>query len=392
MKNLWSELKKYPLIIFFLCFLVIYTIGDCFARAKKYDEYENRDLAQFPKLTWDGLVSNEWTQEYETYVQDQFLLRHEWIVAKSFAEGLLLRTENNNVIYGEDGYQFFKFMELNPGTNGDSTQLAQNTAFLTRFAARHPGKINVMLVPSASNILADKLPACAPILDENPLMDEFFAEMSTVAEIIDVRDAFRKSKDDYLYYRTDHHWTTDGAYLAYQTAADVLGLGAFDPAAHTSVEVEGFTGTNFNKSLKHNTVEDVLKYYELDNPLTIKQLLTDGSEYSSDEGGLYDLSKLEVRDKYAMFLRGNNGYSTIEGDAANGKRILVIKDSYANCFVPFLTADYEQIDVVDLRFWKYNVETLMELFDYDEVLVLYNFQTFTTETTLFYLNAMVVEN
>ena len=392
MKNLLKELKKYPVILFFLCFLVIYTIGDCFARAKKFDEYENRSLAQFPKLTWEGLVSNEWTQDYETYVQDQFLLRHQWIAAKSFTEGLLLRTENNNVVYGEDGYQFYKFTGLNTGTDGVSTQLEQNTSFLTRFAARHPGRINVMLVPSASNILADRLPAGTPILDENPLMDAFFAEVSTVAEVIDVRDAFRANAQDYLYYRTDHHWTTDGAYLAYQTAADALGTGAFDPAAHTAVEVEGFTGTNYNKSLKYDTVEDVLKYYELDNPLTVKQLLPDGSEYSADEGGLYDMEKLDVRDKYAMFLRGNNGYSTIEGDTANGRRILVIKDSYANCFVPFLTADFEQIDVVDLRFFKYNVETLMELFDYDEVLVLYNFQTFTTETTLFYLNAMVEEN
>ena len=391
MKDFLKELKKYPIIVFFLCFLVIYTVGDCFARANQFDEYENRKLAQFPKMTWEGVVTNQWTQEYETYVQDQFLLRHQWISAKSFAESLLLRTENNNVIYGKDGYQFYKFTELNTGTDGVHTQLEQNTGFLTRFAARHPGKISVMLVPSAANILADKLPANAPLLDENPLMDSFFAEVGQVAEVIDVREAFRANAQDYLYYRTDHHWTTDGAYLAYRTAADALGTGAFDPAAHTAVEVEGFTGTNYNKSLKHNTAADVLKYYELDNPLAIKQLLTDGSEYSSDEGGLYDLAKLDVRDKYAAFLRGNNGYSTIAGDAENGRRILVIKDSYANCFVPFLTADFEQIDVVDLRFWKYNVETLIALFDYDEVLVLYNFQTFTTETTLFYLNAMVTD-
>ena len=391
MKQLLKELKKYPIIIFFLCFLVIYTIGDCFARAKKFDEYENRTLAQFPPLSWEDLVSNKWTQDYETYVQDQFLLRHEWITLKSFAEGLLLRTENNSVIYGEDGYQFYKFTQLNTGTDGVTPQLEQNTAFLTRFAARHPGKVNVMLIPSAANILADKLPAGAPVLDENPLMDAFFAQVGEVAEVIDVREAFRDRKDSYLYYRTDHHWTTDGAYLAYQNTADVLGTGAFDPTAHTAVEVDGFTGTNYNKSLKHDTEADTLTYYALDNPLTIKQLLPDGSEYSADKGGLYDLEKLDTRDKYAMFLRGNNGYSTIAGDAANGRRILVIKDSYANCFVPFLTADFEQIDVVDLRFWKYNVETLMELFGYDEVLVLYNFQTFTSETTLFYLNAMVAE-
>ncbi len=392
MKNFLKELKKYPIVLFFLCFLVLYTIGDCFARAKQFDEYENRKLAQFPRLTWEGLVSNEWTQEYETYVQDQFLLRHEWISAKSVAERLLLRTENNNVVYGEDGYQFYKFMELNKGTDGKTTQLEQNTTFLTRFAVRHPGRVSVMLVPSASNILEDKLPVGVPMLDEDPLMDAFFADVGGVAQIIDVREAFRAGSGDYLYYRTDHHWTTDGAYLAYQTAAEALELGGFVPAEHTAVEVEGFTGTNYNKSLRHDTQADVLKYYPLDVSLTIKQLLPDGSEYSAEPGGLYDLEKLDTRDKYAMFLRGNNGYSTIEGSVANGRRILVIKDSYANCFVPFLTADYEQIDVVDLRFWKYNVETLMELFDYDEVLVLYNFQTFTTETTLFYLNAMVAEN
>ena len=114
----------------------------------------------------------------------------------------------------------------------------------------------------------------------------------------------------------------------------------------------------------------------MDVTLTVKEFLTDGTEYSAQPGPLYDASQLQGRDKYAMFLRGNNGYSTIDGAAANGRRFLVIKDSYANCFVPFLTADYEQIDVVDLRYWKYNVENLIDRFAYDDILVLYNFQTF----------------
>lgn len=389
MKAFWQKLKPFPLIIAFFGFLLVYSVGDCFARANPRDEYENRNLAQFPPFSWKALVTNEWTRDYEEYVQDQFLLRHQWIVLKSVAESALLRTENNNVIYGADGYQFYKFTTLAPAANGTGTQLQQNTEALNRFAARHPGQVTVMVVPSAANILADKLPAGAPLLEENPYLDQLLEALATTAATVDVREAFRAHADEYLYYRTDHHWTTDGAFLAYQTAADTLGLGGFDPAAFDRREVPGFTGTNYNKSLKFDTVPDTLAYYDMDVTLTVKEFLTDGTEYSAQPGPLYDASQLQGRDKYAMFLRGNNGYSTIDGAAANGRRILVIKDSYANCFVPFLTADYEQIDVVDLRYWKYNVENLIDRFAYDDILVLYNFQTFSSETTLFYLNAMV---
>ena len=92
---------------------------------------------------------------------------------------------------------------------------------------------------------------------------------------------------------------------------------------------------------------------------------------------IYDYSKLEVRDKYAMFLQGNNGFSTIKGDGEG--KILVIKDSYANCFVPFLTDDFEQVDVIDLRFHSSSVRKLMLENEYDHVLVMYNSETIDTD-------------
>lgn len=391
MKAFLQKLKQYPIVTLFFCFLALYTVGDCFARAKPEDEYENRKLAQFPPFSWQQMAKNEWAPKYEEYVQDQFLLRHQWIVLKSVCESLLLRTENNGVVYGDDDYQFAKFMTLSTTTDGTTLQLDQNIRFLTRFAGRHPDKVTVMIAPSAANILADKLPAGVPLLDENPYIDRLYAELAPVAATVDLRPALRAAAGEYIYYRTDHHWTTDGALLAYQAAAGQLGLGGFDAAAHTWRSCAPFTGTNYNKSLKFDTLPDELRYVELDAELTVKELLPDGSEYSSQTGPLYDLEKLQQRDMYAMFLRGNNGYSTIPGTAGNGRRILVIKDSYANCFVPFLLSDFDQVDVVDLRNWKYNVETLIQMFDYDEILVLYNFQTFSSETTLFYLNAMVSE-
>lgn len=389
MKNFFKQLKHYPIVIIFMCFLAFYTILDCCINDQKFDEYENRSLAQIPAFSWKSLAANEWTQKYETYIQDQFVFRHNWIVLKSIAESAIQKTENNNVIYGKDGYQFYKFTALNQAASGDVTQLEQNADYVARFAARHPDKVTVMIAPSAANILQEKLPAGVPLLDENPWMDSLYQKLGSVADICDVRDSFRENKDEYLYYRTDHHWTTGGAYLAYCDFIQSVGKTPFDTSAYKALDIHDFTGTNYNKSLKFNTEADVLTYYELPYTLTVKEFLADGSEYSATPGELYDYSKLNTRDKYAMFLRGNNGYSTINGDGEG--RILVIKDSYANCFVPFLTANYAQIDVVDLRYWKYNVENLIQQFDYDDILMLYNFQTFSSETTLFYLNAMVSE-
>ena len=127
MKKLLAELKKYPVVPVFLCFLLLYTVADCCVRNGERDEYENRRLAQFPAFSWKSLFANEWTGKYETYMQDQFLGRHGWIVTKSLAESLLGRTENNGVVYGKDGYQFAKFTALSDTVDGSTTQLAQNT-------------------------------------------------------------------------------------------------------------------------------------------------------------------------------------------------------------------------------------------------------------------------
>ena len=119
--------------------------------------------------------------------------------------------------------------------------------------------------------------------------------------------------------------------------------------------------------------------------MTIYQTGADGSVTPQETTGLYDLKKLDTRDKYAMFLHGNNGYSTIEGSGTGS--ILVIKDSYANCFIPFLTDNYAKIGVVDLRNFKsIDPDALMEQEGYDQVLLLYNFQSFKSDGNLVYLN------
>ncbi|MBQ5783099.1 MAG: hypothetical protein IIV99_06935, partial [Oscillospiraceae bacterium] len=119
---------------------------------------------------------------------------------------------------------------------------------------------------------------------------------------------------------------------------------------------------------------DVMTYIENDSEI----------EIMGEVNPIYEYEKLETRDKYAMFLRGNNNLSTIKG-SGKGK-ILVIKDSYANCFVPFLTNDFEQVDVIDLRFYKSSVKQLIAEQEYEQVLILYNSETIDTDMYVPVLN------
>ena len=130
---------------------------------------------------------------------------------------------------------------------------------------------------------------------------------------MDVRDTLKAHKDEYIYYRTDHHWTSLGAYYAYSQLCEALGLTPFDPAAHTALTRDGFYGTHYSKARTWNAVPDTITYYELQNALTIWNVTGPGQPTEGTTTGLYDTDKLNVYDKYAMFLHGNNGLSRVEG-------------------------------------------------------------------------------
>ena len=226
------------------------------------------------------------------------------------------------------------------------------------------------------------MPANAPLLDEDAYLDQLSAAVQAAGgRFVDVRQTLAEHKDEYIYYRTDHHWTSLGAYYAYQQLCGTLSLTPFDPAAHTALTAENFYGTHYSKARTWNAVPDTITYYDLPNSLTIYNVTAAGQPADGQTTGLYDTDKLNVYDKYAMFLHGNNGLSRIEGDGTG--RILVIKDSYANCFAPYLTANYAQIDVVDFRNYNYGLDQLIADNDYDQILVLYSFDSFKSDPYLY---------
>ena len=409
MKEKCKNLLHYPLVILFFAFLVIYSLADSSVNDRKESELENRTLAQKPVLTISNLLATEENKKfsylYEQYINDQFLGRDGWISLKSRAESLLLKVENNGVVYGKDNTMYQKFFTLqSAATSG--LQIDANINALATFAARHPGLASVMIVPSADTIMTDLLPSGAPFVDEAPWMEKISDALGENADFLDLTETFRTHDDEYLFYRTDHHWTTLGAYYAYLDYAASAGKTPLSLDGLSAETDTDFYGTLYSKSKQYNALADELVYYpQLDAEMTIMQLVDPETRKAVEEAyaqgsmseeeyakladrtvGLYDTGKLSVRDKYAMFLYGNNGFCRIEG-SGEGK-LMIVKDSYANCFIPFLVQDYAQIDVVDLRYLRdATIDELIEREGYDDLLVLYNFQSFSSDTNLVLLNS-----
>ncbi|MEG1275487.1 MAG: DHHW family protein [Ruthenibacterium sp.] len=369
----WKRrLQKYPLVFLFFFLLFGFAVLDSQWPKRPYSELENRPLAQYPPITAKGLATNKWMVNYESYVKDQFAFRDTWIDLKSRTEGVLLKTENNGIWFGKDHYLFAKFLGL-----ADETQYKDNVYALSKFAARHPGQVDAIIVPSASAVLQDKLPFAAPVLNEDSYLDTIFAQLKDAGvNTCDVRSTLREHANDYIYYRTDHHWTSAGAYLAYAQYAKAKGLPLFDTAAAPAVEVPDFYGTHYSKARNYNVVTDTITYYDLPNTLTVSKH-DPQNNVQIEEGSLYDTAKFDTRDKYAAFLRGNNGYSVLQGNGTGS--ILVVKDSYANSFIPYLVADYATIGIVDYRDNVQKLDSIMAEGNYDTVLFLYSFDAFTTD-------------
>ena len=342
---------------------------------RTFSDSENRMLAQKPAPTLASLADGSFAEGLERWYADQFPGRDLWITADLTFQRALGVREMNGVYLGADGYL------LEAPAQEDAAQLGQTEAAICAFAAQHPDiRLTAAIVPNAWGVLSEKLPAGAPVEDQKALIDAIDQAMPDV-RTANLTEALRSRRSEPLYYRTDHHWTSLGAYYAYQQLCDALGLTPFDTAAHTALTADRFYGTHYSKARTWNAVPDTITWYDLPNQLTIYNVTAAGQPTDGTDTGLYDTDKLSVYDKYAMFLHGNNGLSRVQGDGTG--KILVIKDSYANCFVPYLTANYADIDVVDFRNYNFGLDQLIADNDYDQILVLYSFDSFKSDPYLY---------
>lgn len=370
----------------FLVLIFGITLLSIFFPKKAYSATENRMLAQMPAFSVKALIDGSYVTGYENYVTDQFPYRDDFITAKTYVELALQKKEINDVYFAADDY----LIEKHTAAEIEGDQLTANVNSIVKFTAKAEdlvGEDNVklMLVPTADVILADKLPAYAEDYDQEALLqqidEQLIANGSTDA-LLDVSNILKEHAEDGVFYRTDHHWTTLGAYYAYTQWAESMGI---EPLALEDYQVEtvcdSFYGTITSK-LNLETKADQIQLFYPKEEQTIQIRYNQAGEW---DDSLYDMEALQTTDEYEVFQGGNYGMLEIRTNVENGKKLLVVKDSYANSFLPFLTAHYEEIQVLDLRFFSMAVATYMQTQSFDSVLVLYNIPNFATEKTVYFL-------
>ena len=362
-------------IAFLSSIILVFMIVDFFAGERVFSETENRLLALKPKFSLQELFFGSYTSDYEKYVTDQFVGRDKWIYIKTETDVLLQKKTVNGVYLGSGNYLIEQHLPQDYPVELEEKKLALLERLVTEWDA------TVMLVPTADNILTDKLPAYAPYYDETALLERV-AEMAGEQRYVDAYAILNEHSREDIYYRTDHHWTSLGAYYGYLAWAETMGEEPYpyDVAGMVTVS-EDFLGTLHSK-LNLNWAGDRLQYF----PETMERQPGITYDMLEKTESYYEESYLETKNKYGFFLDDNHALVEIDTGYQNGKTLFVIKDSYANCFVPLLAPHYEKIYVVDLRYFNGRLFNLMEQYKPEkgmDVLVLYNCVHFLEEFSYF---------
>ncbi|GMQ55669.1 DHHW family protein [Vallitalea sediminicola] len=359
--------------IIFIIIIFGIMIANVITPDKKFSENENRYLSTSPKFSVEKLLSGKYTKDIEKYIDDQFIMREKWIVAKSNIEQLLPRKDINGVYLGKDNYLIEKHLDK----DFNYTQLNKNIEIINSFSEKYNDlNINLMVVPTSGLIMKGKLPLNAPQFDQQKVFDDI-NDTITSCKYINITKTLSNHSNEYIYYKTDHHWTSLGAYYAYVDYCNSNGK-EYEPYESWNNEdvTTSFRGTLYSKILLDGIYDNInILKSKQQNPYTVYY------NFSKTTGdSVFNYDKLDEKDQYQVFFGGNHAELKIIHEKASNKNLLVIKDSYANCFVPLIMDQFEKICMIDLRYFNGDIDEYIEENDITDVLFLYGIMSFSDDT------------
>ena len=404
--------------IIFLCLIFVPTVLFWAMPDKKISEDENRSLQQLPVFSFEKLMSGKYTTEMGKYYADQFPFRNTFVGAKTIFSYAFFINENKGAVIAKDGWLIQRFdiyseksiAEKSANELGGDLTFAENMAniknncnYINIFAGNikelFPDiNLTVAVPPRKIDVMTNKLPAFFPVERH----EKYYTELEKYINkdiYVDLLEVLRSRNDEYIYYKTDHHWTTLGAYYAY--------AGIYDAPSKESFAVEiasdDFYGTTWSKAGAKWIEPDIMEYYRFSNDDKYTTVIYNASGQKSNNEkesiayndnrkvliGFYDRDILKTKDKYSFFLGGINAHISIYKIQKAGnplpkepENLLLITDSFGLCFAPFLVWHYDNIEMLDLRFFKENVYDFIRDNNIDEILILHCMENFSTQNNL----------
>lgn len=360
--------------LIFIIFIVVIILCNILKTDKTFSEEENRTLATMPNFTIKSFLSGDFTEEYTKYVEDNFAGKKGFVSIKTNLEKLSGKTEINSIFIGEDGQLFEKFKE------GSEEETTAKISAINSFSERYSNlNISFILTPTATKVLEDNLPKYAPNDDELSYINNVFSGLNNNINTINPYEALNENKNEYIFYKTDHHWTSKGAYITYTVFCEKLGL--------TPMNIDNFKITTVTNSFYGSLTSKI--GIQSKKPDSIDVYIPKESDFivnyvdnQKKSTSLFDSTYLDKKDKYNIFTGGNHSLINIKTLGDPNRKLLVIKDSYANCFLPFLTSHYGEINVVDLRYFYDDLDKLIENKEITDILFLYNANTFNSNDSI----------
>lgn len=376
MNTRFDKILNIVTIVLVMGFIFGFAIAFWLVPDNTFSEQENRYLQSTPVLDADRFFSGEWMSDIATYYADQFPIRNDFVNVKALAELTMGKRQNHDVILSSEG--FLVAWEHNPSYD----ILSKNLNAINIFGAKMEEQnipFTIALAGRTVDVVPQVLPSTYPVQVDSDLWNH---ALSVVAkrDTLDLRKILRDSNlsPDSIYYKTDHHWTTTGAYIGYTGLMEHWNLEPKDISYFdVTIVSDDFYGTIWSSSGMSWTAPDSMEYYRFKGDT---DYTTSIPEINKSFSGFYDTNYLEQKDKYSSFISGNNGvvYVTKNQDNQDRQTLLLIKDSFAHSMVPFLAIHYDLV-IVDMRYYGKPISKLTETTDFDRVLVLVNMETLIDE-------------
>lgn len=377
-----SKIGKYIPAVVFLIFIYGMALWFLFSPKTDYSSSEKRYLQKFPDANVEKVLSGEFGSEFETFFADQFPQRNTWVGLNAYTA----LAEGNNGASGvyncKNGYL------INKPVSTDNN-LDKNVGAVVDFAKKIDAPTTVMLVPSTGYIADDVLPTFHDKYND----DEDISKISSTLSkdkigFVDLRERFKSEykNGSQLYYKTDHHWTTKGAYTGYQELCKALGITPIDDSTLKKDSYPDFYGTTYSSSGFWLTPPDNIEIWSNPNNSSknISVKITEGANIKTS-GSMYFTDHLKEDDKYPVFIDGNHALTEITNTNAKNGTILLIKDSFSHSLAPFLAENYSKVVLVDLRYYKESVSQLVSTYNPEQVVVLYGIDNLATDTDIVWL-------
>lgn len=360
------------LIAIFLLFVFGLFCANLITPDKEFSPVENRNLAQRPSFSWESLFSGRYMQDFEAYVTDQFTGRDGWTALKAYAERALGKTENNGVYIAGDA--LIERFEL-----PDEKQLTSNLKAVDKFAQAVEVPVYLALIPTAAEIHRESLPAGAPGCDQAQLLKSL--PERTQAQTADMLSALSSHAAEYIFYRTDHHWTSRGACYGADALLEAMGKEGVSPDEWTEQVVsENFYGTLYSKSGARYVSPDEISVFVPEEGVTVASF--EGGAWQAGE--LYAWDRLNEKDQYSFFMGGNQPLAVVKS-GREGEKLLLIRDSYTDSMVPFLLHAFSEIHLIDLRYYKQDVAGYVRENGIDRAAVVYSLKNFSEDKNVYFL-------